>query len=177
MPIKYKKLPPHEQLLQLYDYNPFTGELIHQVTRGSAVMGTEAGCINGRRQRTEHKVTYVGRKKYYCHRIIWKWMTGEDPPHQIDHRNGNSLDNRWNNLRLATPGQNLANQKSTPGSSSRYLGVHWCNKHKKWIAQIRKNNKNHRLGSFSNEEKAAKVYDRAARRFHGEFANLNFPGE
>ncbi|MCD4831544.1 MAG: hypothetical protein K8R02_07025 [Anaerohalosphaeraceae bacterium] len=96
----------------------------------------------------------------------------------IDHINHNGLDNRKTNLRPATPAQNAWNRKQSNAnwkSSSKYRGVKWHRKSAKWSAQIGFNNKRKHLGYFVNEIEAAKAYDIAARKHHGNFATLNFP--
>jgi hypothetical protein len=94
----------------------------------------------------------------------------------VDHRFGNSLDNRRENLRLATHSQNLCNkQKTKSKTSSRYIGVWYRKRHRRWCADIRHNKKKIWLGSFDSEIDAAKAYDNAAIKYHGEFARLNFP--
>lgn len=91
----------------------------------------------------------------------------------VDHINGNGLDNRRDNLRLATSSQNGINRRKALGTTSRYKGVTWSKKDQRWCAQIKRNGKNRFLGSFRSEEEAAKAYDAAARELFGEFAKLN----
>jgi len=93
----------------------------------------------------------------------------------VDHIDHNGLNNRRSNLRLATLPQNSRNQRILPNKTSKYKGVHWNKANKKWTAQIKYNKKSHHLGYFSNETEAAHAYDRAARKYHAEFALLNFP--
>lgn len=97
---------------------------------------------------------------------------------QVDHRNGNSLDNRKENLRPCTPSQNQANQRiySIP-KTSRYKGVRWDSHNSKWTAQIGMNGKTKHIGMFADEVSAAKAYDVRARQIHGEYARCNFPLE
>ena len=59
--------------------------------------------------------------------------------------------------------------------SSKYKGFHWNKRNKKWAAQITCDHKRHHLGYFVDEIDAAKAYDKAARKYHGEFAQPNFP--
>lgn len=93
----------------------------------------------------------------------------------IDHRNGDPLDNRKENLRKCTQPQNAKNRKLDHDSSSGYKGVSWHKHRKLWNARITINRKTLSLGYFPSIEKAAQVYDQAAQKYHGEFAHLNFP--
>jgi len=93
---------------------------------------------------------------------------------QIDHKNHNKLDCRRKNMRICTNAQNQHNRVAF-GGSSKYKGVCWVNHLKKWCAQIKINNKSLHLGLFVDEIKAAKSFDKAATKYYGEFAYLNYP--
>lgn len=95
----------------------------------------------------------------------------------VDHINGNPLDNRKSNLRLANQHENIANSRKRKGSSSKYKGVWPQPKSKRWRANITVNYKRIHLGYFEVEEDAARAYDAAAVKYFGEFARLNFPRE
>jgi hypothetical protein len=111
---------------------------------------------------------YAYREGLAMHRLILGLSLGD--PDQIDHINGDKLDNRRSNLRIATRSQNLANQQKSRGAtSSRYKGVHWDRSKQKWRATIRSQH----LGCFASEEDAARAYNRAARQAWGEYAYLN----
>ncbi|NQT03512.1 MAG: HNH endonuclease [Planctomycetes bacterium] len=101
-----------------------------------------------------------------------------NPPHPlvVDHINHNGLDNRQANLRPATKSQNTINKpyKKKKGAHSKYHGVTWQKSIKKWQAQIRAKGLHRVIGYFDDEIAAAKAYDQAARKYHREFAVLNF---
>jgi len=110
-------------------------------------------------------------KKIYMHRLIM-----DTPPYLVcDHINHDRLDNRKSNLRNCTIKQNNANKRPTKGASSKYKGVCYTKREKKWMAYIKKDGRLFFLGYFDDEVEAAKTYDRAAKKYHGEFAMLNFP--
>ena len=98
---------------------------------------------------------------------------GEEP----DHINGDKLDNRRCNLRLATRSQNMANRPKSRNNRSGYKGVIWDKRQGKWRATIGYHGKTTTLGRYDNIEAAARAYDRAARQYFGDFAYLNFPDE
>lgn len=95
----------------------------------------------------------------------------------VDHINHNGWDNRKANLRLATRTQNVRNsvKRTREGWVSQYKGIAWRSKSQLWEALICVNYDHIFLGSFRTEIEAARAYDRAALRYHGEFASLNFP--
>ncbi len=97
---------------------------------------------------------------------------------EVDHVNGNGLDNRRANLRPATRQQNGANAKKwSSATSSKYKGVSWDRQHRKWSAYIHVAGLKTRLGLHTDEKVAALSYDKAAVKAFGEFARTNFPKE
>lgn len=103
------------------------------------------------------------------------FILGLDAWTLVDHKNRDTLDNRRENLRVATTSQNGANQSKRPGGSSRFKGVCWDKSRGKWKARIMLNYKNVHIGRFLVEEDAARAHDVRAREVWGEFAVLNFP--
>jgi len=93
----------------------------------------------------------------------------------VDHINHNGLDNRKANVRPATPADNARNARyPRRNTSSKYRGLWYNKKKKRWRAQITLNNKKKQIGYFKNEIDAAKAYDKAAKKYFGDFAILNF---
>jgi len=96
----------------------------------------------------------------------------------IDHFNHNGLDNRRENLRVATRGQNTCNCKKRKRCSSRFKGVCFhknSRRQKPWDSYINVNGQRISLGCYMTEVEAAHAYDAAARKYHGQFATLNLP--
>ena len=95
----------------------------------------------------------------------------------VDHINRNGLDNRKANLRPATVSQNARNCAKSRRRTfcSRFKGVTWHRGKKLWQTKIVLNQKHIYIGSFKDELQAAKAYDKAAKKYHGEFAVLNLP--
>lgn len=92
----------------------------------------------------------------------------------VDHRSGDTLDNRRSNLRICTHTENNRNRKISKNNFSGYKGISISNrKAGTWRARIMVDWKRMCLGSFKNKEEAAKAYNRAALKYYGEFANLN----
>ncbi|MDD1469616.1 HNH endonuclease [Dolichospermum sp. ST_sed5] len=109
---------------------------------------------------------------------LHRFLLNPKPWEQIDHINGDALDNRRCNLRIVTASQNYKNRrKQSNPSSSRYKGVTWRKDCKKWMVRIMNDRKNIFLGYFADESNAAYIYDKAAKKYHGEYARLNFPAE
>lgn len=92
---------------------------------------------------------------------------------QVDHINGNGLDNRRENLRLATHSQNLVNSGKRIGKSG-YRGVRWDKDRNKWRADIQFEGRKYSLGRSLLKKECAKLYDKKAKELYGKYAYLNF---
>ena len=114
-----------------------------------------------------------GKKKYrtlLMHRVL----LNPGPDQEVDHRNRIRSDNRRINLRLCTQNQNHFNcEVPKKSGTSKYRGVIWCKRDKRWIAQLRFNRKHVLRKAFPTEVEAALAYNEAAKMYHGEFALLN----
>jgi hypothetical protein len=111
-------------------------------------------------------------KKHHVsmHRLVLRAIKGQE----VDHINGNPLDNRRSNLRFCTTSQNHANLKKQSNNTSGFKGVVWCKDKNKWKAQITCQHRHFFLGYFNSPEKAAIAYDKKALKLFGEFSNTNF---
>lgn len=106
---------------------------------------------------------------FQVHRLIWSMTYGKIPDnHFIDHINGNKLDNRISNLRLATRTDNNRNSASR-GGRSKYKGVYWFKRDQCWQAQIQIEGIKYHIGYFETEQEAADAYEAVAKEVHGEF--------
>jgi hypothetical protein len=106
----------------------------------------------------------------YLHTFLTGWPL-------VDHANGNGLDNRRSNLRLATGTQNNANRRLASNSTSGFKGVNLYKRTGRWRAHIAIHRQQKHLGYFRTAEEAARAYDIAALALFGEFALINFPKE
>jgi len=115
------------------------------------------------------------KKMIYLHKVIAERVYGNIPPaYQVDHIDGDKLDNRRQNLRLATVSENGFNRGANKNNTSGYKGVTWHKVAEKWSSKIEINFVTKNLGLFDDPIVAAQVYDVAAKMYHGKFARLNF---
>lgn len=141
----------------------------------------------------EYEFERVSQYKWFANRIATSWyagtqiktkkirlhrfLTGEPQDCVVDHINGNGLDNRHCNLRLASFAQNNYNRK--PNKGKRFKGVRFAGSSykRKFRATIKINKIEQHIGNYFTEEEAARAYDKKAKDLFGEFAWLNFPTE
>lgn len=102
--------------------------------------------------------------------LMHKEIVSATSDQTVDHRSGDTLDNRRSNLRICTDSQNHANRRVVQGSSG-FKGV--SRAAKRWSARVRVQGKRIWLGVYDTPEEAARVYDRAAMAHFGEFAATN----
>ena len=169
-----KLLPSAAHLRRWFSYDPLTGILRwNRVAsnsqanrrRNSLFAGQPAGYVSG-----GYRSVMLNERTFLVHRVIWKMMTGRDPLTQIDHINGDPLDNRWENLRAATQDQNQANRKTSRNNTSGFKGVSFIQAHQKWRAAISVNGKKRHIGYYSTPERAFDAYVETARSMKGAFA-------
>lgn len=115
-----------------------------------------------------------GRTTYF-HRLVAERVANRKLGRQdyVDHINGNRFDNRRTNIRLCTHAQNQLNAKLSSRSTTGFKGVSWSKERGEFEAYISFARKRRRLGRFPTAEEAARAYDEAAKRLHGEFVRTN----
>ena len=170
-----RELTP-EVVKELFEYNEVDGVLIWAVNRPGHPKGSIAGSLNPTTMRWQLKVF---GKNYARSRLVFAWKTGRWPCVEVDHRDLDKLNDRWDNLREATQSQNRANVRVRKSSGSGLKGVvfrpargghHGHSAH--YEAAIRKDGVKHFLGNFATAEEAHKAYVEAAARLHGDFARF-----
>lgn len=109
-------------------------------------------------------------KQHQGHRLAWFYHYGKWPSMDIDHINGNPLDNRIANLREATESENGANSKLYTNNTSGIKGVTWIARERKWRAAIQCRGRTICIGTFSDKERAAAAYREKAKILFGDFA-------
>lgn len=139
------------------------------------VLGHRWSFYKNRESGNGYAVSSIEGKNVTMHRFI---LGVTDPTILVDHINGNGLDNRRCNLRIATRAQNNANSGKRKTNTSGFKGVHFTKRRahlpKPWAAYLGTLKKTRFLGYFETAVDAAKAYDKAALTHHGEFARLNF---
>lgn len=156
-----------EELKKILHYCPLTGVL----TWLNSTQGTNRGDVAGWKQQKKSKhyrIVCIRYKKYAAHRLAYLYQTGHWPKAQMDHINGNGMDNRWANLREATNQENSKNQRLRSTNKSGTTGVLWEADRNLWRAEITIDGKNKYIGRFDNIEDAAVARKQAeiANNFH-----------
>lgn len=154
-----------ERARELFRYDPETGKLFWRITTNSrAYAGSEAGCFKGTTGNFYRQVS-IGGRRYYAHRLAWLIVTGAWPSEELDHINGDGLNNRWHNLREVQHSGNLRNAKRQSNNTSGVTGVFWDSECRKWRAGIQVSGTNIHLGRFDTLLAAAEARKAAERRY------------
>jgi hypothetical protein len=134
------------------------GELIRK--------GKVAGSVNKR----GYRCIYLDTKIYKAHRLMFMFHHGY-LPEQVDHIDGNKLNNRIENLRAANNSANMMNRGIMKNNTSGSKNVFWCKDYQKWRVAVRINKKLRSFGRFEDLELAELVAVEARNKYHKEFAN------
>ena len=155
----------NSQLHDLFEYAD--GKLFWRVNRGCVHAGDEAGTLQKTGAAKNRIYITVNGKKHLLHRVIW-FLHHNEVPEFLDHIDGNSLNNKIENLRPATKAQNAMNRKVRADSLTGVKGI--MKKGKKFGASIYLNNKPVYLGTFETAELAKAAYAQAANTNFKEYA-------
>lgn len=168
-----------KQLKDILHYCSETGVFvwisnISSVVKINSIAGHAFTCATNNKK--YHRIV-IGGKNYLSHRLAWFYMTGEWPKDQIDHEDGNGLNNKWNNLREVTNAENARNQRKRCTNKSGVMGVYWNKTLSKWHAQIMFQGKKMHLGYFKKLSDAAKARKEAEVKYdfhpnHGSIRGL-----
>jgi hypothetical protein len=153
-----------------FTYIPETGDLVRDVSIWNSkkgIKGAKPGQARIHYSGTGKAYLRLGfaAKHIYAHRIIWVWMTGEQPQ-TIDHIDGNGLNNKWDNLRSVTQAENVRNARKHTSTKSGMTGVTFRKESGRWRVRIGINNKVSTVGTFKNLDEAIQARD-AAYQFNG----------
>ena len=155
------------RLKELLHYNPETGIFTRIAScRRPDLIGKKAGSIKAR----GYVSIMIDGHHYLAHRLAFLYMTGL-MPESSDHINRVRDDNRWVNIRVATPSQNMMNRSIFKNNKSGFRGVSWKNREQKWVANIRVDGKQKQLGTFICKHEANKAFIGASKIYYREFAS------
>lgn len=159
----------YELFSKWLSYDSKSGDLVWRLRRGSAGAGRVVQTLDG----AGYFAVALNGKQYRVHRVAWLLHYREWPAGDIDHINGDKVDNRIENLRVCDDKTNQWNA-GPRGGRCQYKGVDWHNTTGRWRARIRVGSgRRIELGYFKTAEEAAAAYDRAAEQYHGEFVRKN----
>ena len=151
-----KKLPPFHLIKELLNYNIITGVFTWKIKKSNK----KAGSIAGRVTNKGYVYITINGKGYAAHRLAWLLVTTKDPyPYEVDHKDGNTGNNAFNNLRKATIQQNSSNRKIGSNNTSGHKSItFYANQPlNPYTVCISQKNKSHSLGSFPTLEKPLKL--------------------
>jgi hypothetical protein len=155
------------RLCELLHYDPQTGEFRW---RACNRQGHHARDVAGARMRSDYWAIHLDGRMYRAHQLAWLYMKGEWGKPLIDHRDGNPLNNRWRNLRLASHTNNAADRPRLRSNTSGFKGVTFDRRRGNWFAQISKQGRRYSIGRYATAQAAHEAYVMAARLLFGEFA-------
>lgn len=175
MPLPAKQLPSQADLLRLLNYDSVTGILYWRPRQPTNRVNrtfnqTFAGKLAGFTAGNGYVVVEIHVVAYKAHRIIWKMVTGREPPDWIDHKDQDRGNNSWDNLREATQRQNSYNGRLSPLNSSGFRCVSFIRAHGKYRAAVQIDGKKKHIGYFLTAEDAHAAAADVIRRTRDEFA-------
>ena len=178
MPFIINDLPDTEYLMECFIYDPNSGDLIWKYRpvehfknqRGYKCFNSNFANKKAGTENHGYLIIKLDGTLYRAHRIVYALVHGDCPNNfEIDHINGDKLNNKISNLRLASRNQNMKNIKIYKNNTSGFIGVRWYKKYNKWTASAGRKN----LGYFYLLEDAVKARDEYVKSTNGLFAVLN----
>lgn len=159
------------RLMERLNYDQETGIFTWRTKEGvgsRVVIGSTAGTIKTDRCGIKYLRIYIDNKRYYAHRLAWLYIFGEHAPEgmEIDHIDGNGLNNSIANLRCVDKVNNQRNRRMNPRNTSGKTGVFFCNTANKWAVQIGLNNHRKFLGHFDSLEEAIQARSNAEVKYN-----------
>lgn len=154
-----------KEVMKLLDYDESTGVFTWKVSNRKRVkVGTEAGTVMVTNAGKSYRRIKINGKIYYAHRLSWLILYGEFPEDQIDHIDGNGLNNRADNLRSVSHADNGKNQRKCRTNTSGVMGVTWHRA--KWMVRMVINGRRTFIGYFKSFDEAMKVRKAAEKTYN-----------
>lgn len=173
-----KLLPSIDYLHECFDYDTMSGLVrwrlrpdyhFSSIGRADSFNCKHRGKVINSSNNHNYLWVWLDGTFYLLHRVIWKMMTGTEPPETLDHKDRNKINNEWENLRAASAAQNIIN-KETVWSRSGVLGVRKCSRGSGWEARIRYRRKSIQIGTYKTKAEAIAARKAAEKEYYGDFA-------
>ena len=159
----------YERLLEVLSYSPETGAFTWRTDRPN---GSKAGDAAGYLNSKGYVSIGIDGRIFAAHRVAFLYMKRSWPPKWVDHKNRDRRDNKWTNIRVATPAENKRNCVRHRNNACGYKGVHYRAERDRWRAFIRVDGRLRHHGHFKSPEAANEAYCNAARLYFKEFAHF-----
>lgn len=163
-----KPLPDANYLNSILDYRPDTGEFFWRINKRGR--GARIGAPAGTWKSDGYLSIMVDRHRYPAQRLAWKMVTGSDPGPVIDHKDGNSRNNKFSNLRDADLNKNVHNTALARNNTTGFKCVFYHKNSGLYQARINAKGRTYYLGYFKSAKEAAQAANDARPKLHGEFA-------
>lgn len=159
-----------DRVRELLRYDLETGVFTWRRTAGPAKTGA---AVRGEVTESGYLRIVVDGCRARAHRLAWFYVYGAWPEGEVDHINGNRMDNRIANLRVCSRSENSKNRRLSRSNTSGFKGVHWHKRLGKWVAKIKVDGRHVHLGCFGSPGEAFAAYKAAAPIYHGEFHRID----
>lgn len=154
-----------------FNYDKETGILSWRNDSGMGARypaGSEVGSVDlsGPKLTKSYRRVNLGGTHFYVHRVIWVWVAGVQPENEIDHIDGNGLNNKWENLRSVSRLQNAKNRRINTNNTSGTAGITYRKDSDRWRARIAVDGKVIFLGSYDDKQDAINARKEAERKYY-----------